>query len=275
MRASLLFCAALLLVATGAPALRAQSAAYVPVVVDGPALGIYGGVRSGAVSAAFAVDGSGVTRDNACGLYESGRSHGMLGGVFGELPLTPVVALYGGLEMSIQRAELAYECVDPAGTRMPDGSVATAITEFQVASAVDVVSLQIGATLRPLPLPIVFAITPSVSLSTRSTYDAREVIVTPSQASFVEGGQERSVGRGDFAAGDLSLALSGSVWYEAQIARSWSLVPRIGGRLALSDEVRDGGLRSSSLEATLGLLYRFPSSKSAPSPIEAGGVPSR
>jgi hypothetical protein len=265
--------AALGLCALAATSLRAQTEAVFEEPLPGIAIGAYAGIAGGSVDAGYAVDSRGLSDAAECGRYESGSAQGFVAGALGELPLSRIVGLYAGLQWTHRSVELAYPCVDPAGTRMPDGSVALATTEFRSTATYDLASLQLGVTFRPVTLPFVVALTPTLSMTSSTSYAAREVIVTPVEASFVSGGQERPIGSGDFGSGDLSASLNGALWYEARIAERLWLVPRIAGSLALSEEVSRGAIRASGFEATLGLLFRFPPPETTSTPIEAGQRP--
>jgi hypothetical protein len=262
-----------LLGAATSPSLRAQQAPLFEQPLDGPAIGVYAGIAGGSVDASYAVDSRGLSDATECGRYESGTSRGVLVGVQSELALSRLVGLYVGAQLAMLDAHSSYRCTDPAGTRMPDGRVATAITEFRSDASYSLATLQLGITLRPITLPFVVAFTPSLSLSSSARYSAREVIVTPAEASFVSGGQERAIGEGEFGSGDVSLAMAGSIWYEARVAERLWLVPRVGGSIALNNEIERAGLRSAAFQATLGLVYRFPAPTSTSNPIEAGQRP--
>jgi hypothetical protein len=255
--------------------MHAQTAPAFAPAVDGAALGVYAGIHRALVDAAYAVDSRGITTETECGRYESGTESGIVIGAVGELPLTHMLGVHASLELAMRDASMKYPCVDPAGTRMPDGSVETAITEFQSETSYSLLTLQLGATLRPLSLPFIVAIGPSLSLLTQADYAAREVIVTPTEASFVAGGQERRIGSGEFASGGVSVALAGAIWYEARLGGRWWLVPRIAGSIALTDEVAAAGIRATGLQATLGISYRFPPRVPEASPIEAGAEPAK
>jgi hypothetical protein len=254
----------------------ARAAAQSPIFerpLDGPAIGIHAGISGGAADASFAVDSKGLSDESGCGRYESGSTTGWLARLDAELSLTPMLGVSGGFELTRRDVASSYPCSEQSGIRMPDGSVAPALTEFRATTSYTLASAALGITLRPLSLPLVVGVTPSVSLCLDGSYAAREVIVSPAEASFVSGGQERSIGTGRFDSGDLSFSIGAALWYEAPISERLSIVPRIGGSIALVDEITAGGIRASNLQATLGLLYRFPPADLISTPIEAGQRP--
>jgi len=244
--------------------------------VEGLAIGVYGGIHRAEIEASYAVDSRGLTRLTDCGAYEDGSESGIVLGALAELPLTHVLGVTAGVELALRDASLAYPCVDPAGARMPDGSIAPARTEFQSETSYSLLTLRLGATLRPATVPFIIALGPAFSISSSADYTAREVIVSPGEATFVDGGgQERAIGSGAFGSGDVSVALGGAIWYEAPIGRHWSIVPRLAGSIALTDEIAAGGTRATGLQATLGITYRLPPRETVATPIDPGAEPAR
>lgn len=242
--------------------------------LDGPAIGVFGGIVRGDLDASFNVDRDGLVASGPCGEYSDGTTAGFVAGVFGEVAISHVMGIVASAGLVHRDAEMRYPCVDPAGTRMPDGSVAAAVTEFRADARYDVIALDLGIALRPFSFPLVGTVTPSLAYCASAEYSASERIVTPVEASFVDGGgQERAIGSGAFEAGDIAFGIAASVGYEARIARGLFLVPRVGAFVGLSDEIAAGAIRSSGLSATLGLFYRFASGREASSPIEAGSRP--
>ena len=237
------------------------------------ALGAYAGIVRGGLDAAFNITRAGVVHDGECGRYEHGAMSGFVAGIMGELPVASSIGLTASTEFAHRDAELSYPCIDPAGTRMPDGTVADATTEFRAVTSYDVIAIAAGATIRPFALPFVVGLTPTLSVCSGARYDARETIVTPTSASFVEGGQSRHVGTGHFETGDVSFAFKAALWYEARIARRWFIVPRVAGFVGLSDELAAGALRSSGLDFTLGIVYHFTPGTNPSTPIEPGTPP--
>lgn len=259
-----------------AGSLAAQEPASAPLYelpLDGPAIGIYGGIHRGTIDASFAVDSRGLTRETDCGAYENGSTDGFLFGLHGELPMTQILGVQAAAELAVRDASMRYPCIDPAGTRMPDGSVVPATTEFISDAGYRLLSLEVAATFRPLSFPFLASIGPRLALLTHAEYSAREVIVTPTEASFLDGGQERRIGAGDFGTGDISIAIHGSVWYELALGGRWWLVPRIAGSLSLTDEITAGAIRSAGLDATLGITYRLPPRTTEATPIDPGAAP--
>ncbi|MBC8145832.1 MAG: hypothetical protein H7X80_09605, partial [bacterium] len=114
----------------GASNVHAQEPIFSPTL-EGLAIGAYGGIVAGKIDAEFNVNRAGLSDETSCGRYENGSLGGFVAGVTTELPLTMTFGFVGGVEFVRRDAQLTYACVDPSGTRLPDGSIAIATTEFR------------------------------------------------------------------------------------------------------------------------------------------------
>jgi outer membrane protein OmpA-like peptidoglycan-associated protein len=265
--------AALLL--SGRPMLVAQQNMPADSSLESFSLGIYGGYGRDFFRSAFAVASNGAITDASdCGRFERGTGGSPIFGVTASMPIDGPFGGRLGIEYQRHAGTLTFPCVDPASIRMPDGSVVPALTDHIVDIDYGTITARLTLDYSPFPAPLRFGIGPALSAVLRGHYDAREDIVTPTNAEFLEGGQSRPYGSNSFPGGmDISLGITGSAAYIAKVSDRLSLVPEISGLLKLTDDIPSAHLRAHTLAATLGLLYRF-DHEPAPQAIAAVPPPS-
>jgi outer membrane protein OmpA-like peptidoglycan-associated protein len=234
--------------------LHAQRA---PVPTPRPiSIGGYAGFEVSNLVSAFAVDSSGFIEEGECGRFEQGTGSGIvIGGSFAFIPFEGYrIAVQPELHLST--ATLDYPCVDPARTRLPDGSLATAETLFKTDLSMRSIALRLLLLSTPFHLPLDFSVGPVLSLSLGGSYESWEEIASPREAEFVSGGQVRAISKGDLpTASGPSLAIGGGISYRAPIGRSLDLVPELGYMIDLGRHHAPLDLGIRSIRATLGIVY--------------------
>lgn len=206
-----------------------------------------------------------------CGIFETGDGSGLaLGGIF-EYHFSPLLAGALRLEYSDRSGELLYNCVDPADTRLPDGSLVTATTEHIADISLGTLGFFPGVQLRPFDMPLTISPGAAILLGLGGDYSLREEIVTPTTAEFVSGGQVREYGSGSLADGTpLSFGLFGAIGYELKAGENWMLRPEISAVIPFTDDLATGGIRSTNIRFTLGLTRLFrtePGPPAEPTPV--------
>lgn len=249
-----------LLLSIGGSSLTAQSLPSADASKEIVTVGVFGGIAWNFMRAAFSVDTDGEITDRSdCGRFERGNGMSPLLGVVADLPVNSLLRIGFDYDVSRRTSQMQFACVDPATTRLPDGTVVPAITEH----VADVSITSLVATPRIIftpfqSLPLLASIGPSLSFNLSSSYQAREEIRTPANAEFVSGGQVREYGSGAFVeGGSVGLGLSVSISARLPMGGNWLLEPRVGALFALGDDYASVGLRSDRYIATLGVLRRF------------------
>jgi len=234
-------------------------------------LAVHGGYSLLSHDAAFAVDGSGnLVSSTGCGSFTSGRGNGWIARVSLGLPLTEDLRFVLAPAFEHHAGTLRYSCVDPAQTRLPDGTLVPALTEFVADIGYDELSVGTSLEYRPRIIPIRLTVGPSVSFAFDSRYDVREEIVSPSSAEFVSGGQRRQFGRGSFSDVESpAFALEGGLSYTAPIGRNLALTPELRYRYRFTDEVSWAHLKTHALFGMLGIEYTFRSAPPPPASVVA------
>ena len=193
-----------------------------------------------------------------CGIFESGDGNGLaLGGII-EYHFSPTLAGALRLEYSDRSGTLNYSCVDPADTRLPDGSLVTATTEHLADISLGTLGIVPGVQIRPFDFPLTFFPGPAFLLGLGGEYTLWEEIVAPQTAEFVSGGQVREYGTGTLAEGtSVSFGLYGALGYELKAGENWMLRPELSAIIPFSDDLATGGIRATSIRFTLGLSRLF------------------
>jgi outer membrane protein OmpA-like peptidoglycan-associated protein len=223
---------------------------------------VYGGYGIASISGSFAIDGAGLfTPSTICGKFETGSGNDLLIGAIAELPLGNHWRIGLRPEFIQHSGTMRFRCVDPANTRLPNGTVTVALTDFVADVTGSAVSLRLDAAWSPLEVPIEWFAGPAVSLPLSLQYRVWEEIVSPSSAEFVSGGQTREFGQGDFPGASVAVSLLGGMRYRAPISRRLSLLPEVSYRQALTAEAPDMALKFSAVQGTLGLVYRIDGSQ--------------
>ncbi|HVZ41007.1 MAG TPA: OmpA family protein [Candidatus Kapabacteria bacterium] len=240
-------------------------------------VGAYGGYAFNILRSAFAVDKTGqVVGSDDCGRFERGTGTAPLFGVAAELPLDG--RFRAGLRAEYQQrgGTLRFGCVDPATTRLPDGSVVVALTDHVADVRFATLTTKLLLGYRPGNFPLQVDAGPAVAFVLPSpAYNAWEEIVAPSSAEFVTGGQVRPYGNGPFNNGvHVAAGIAADLSWRAPIGQRLSLVPEVGGMLSLTNDVPEAALRSHDIHASLGLFYRFDRSpEPVPVPIAVAEPP--
>jgi outer membrane protein OmpA-like peptidoglycan-associated protein len=220
-------------------------------------IGVYAGYGLNDLHAAFSVDTLGMpTSSSECGRFESGSGNGIVIGAIVEFPLSQKLRLSLLPEYADRSGTMRFPCVDPAMTRLPNGTVVPALTDHIVSITSRSLATRITADFQPLPIPLQFSAGPFVSLPLSIGYRAWEEIVEPRSAEFVSGGQVREYGSGNFDTG-IQFGVAGAARYRARIGDRLTLLPEISYLLPLNDEAAATGLRTGALRGILGLVYRF------------------
>lgn len=254
----------------GGIAAAAQPAPSTPLSTHAErfSVGAYGGWCANIFDGAFSVERNGTISDASdCGRFEKGSGSSPVFGVTVEGPLSSKLR-WGVLgEYHRRTGTLSFPCVDPASTRLPNGTVVSALTDHIADVDYTAIAARLVLGYQPLPIPLQISAGPAISLITPGTYDAREEIVTPSNAEFISGGQVLPYGSASFASGmQVSFGLSAALSYRAKIAEQLSLVPEVSGLLALTNDIPEAKLRSHHLQGTIGILYRFDREETRPDP---------
>jgi outer membrane protein OmpA-like peptidoglycan-associated protein len=241
-------------------------------------IGAYGGYGIATISGSFAIDGNGLfTPSTTCGKFETGSGNDLMFGAIAEMPLGNHWRIGLRPEFIQHTGTMRFRCVDPANTRLPNGTVTVALTDFVADITGSAVSIRLDAGWSPLKIPIEWFAGPVVSLPLSIRYRVWEEIVSPSSAEFVSGGQTREFGEGDFPGTSVAVSLLGGMRYRAPISRKLTLLPEVSYRQALMAEAPDMALKFSAVQGTLGLVYRFDESESTlpppPPPVVATRQP--
>jgi len=231
-------------------------------------VGAYGGWCVNLFDGAFSVERNGaISEASDCGRFEKGSGSSPVFGVMVEGPLSDRLRWGVMAEYHRRNGTLSFPCVDPASTRLPNGTVVSALTDHIADVDYTAIATRLLLGYQPLPIPLQISVGPVLSLVAPGDYDAREEIVTPSNAEFLSGGQVLPYGSASFATGmHLSFGLSAGLSYRAKIAEQLSLMPEVSGLLALSDDIPEARLRSNHLQGTIGILYRFDREETSPDP---------
>jgi outer membrane protein OmpA-like peptidoglycan-associated protein len=221
-------------------------------------IGAYGGYGITSISGSFAIDGAGLfTSSTTCGKFETGSGSDLLIGAIAELPFGNHWRIGLRPELIRHSGTMRFRCVDPANTRLLDGTVAVALTDFVADVTGSAVSLRLDAAWSPLDVPVEWFAGPVATLPLSLRYRIWEEIVSPSSAEFVSGGQTREFGQGDFPGTSVAFSLLGGIRYRAPISSRLTLLPEISYRQALTAEAPDMALKFSAFQGTLGLVYRI------------------
>jgi outer membrane protein OmpA-like peptidoglycan-associated protein len=236
-------------------------------------IGAYGGWCANIFNAAFAVDrGAAITEAGDCGRFENGSGSAPVFGVTVEGPVARGLRWGVLAEYHSRAGSFTFPCVDPATTRLPNGTVVPALTDHIADVDYNAVVTRLVLGYQPFSFPLRISAGPALSLVMPGTYSAREQIVTPTNAEFLSGGQVLPYGTADFNAGTrFSVGLSAGISYRAKIAEGLALVPEVSGLLALSDDLSEAKLRANHVQGTLGVLYRLDRGEEAiePPPVIA------
>jgi outer membrane protein OmpA-like peptidoglycan-associated protein len=215
-------------------------------------VGVYGGYGLNLLSGEFAHNGG-----TECGIFEDGDGTGLLFGAIFELPLSENFRLSISPEFQDRSGTMSFPCVDPARIRLPDGTIVDALTEHKAEITNRVLSTRVQLAARLFGLPLYATAGPYLSMSFDAAFHATEEVVEPRNAEFISGGQVRDNGAGDFSGNGLSFGLAGGVRYYAPIGQRLELMPELSVSLPLDDEISDGKIRTTSIRASLGIVYRF------------------
>lgn len=204
-----------------------------------------------------------------CGSFEGGDGLGVaFGGLF-EYRFAPL--LFGSLrvEYSNRSGAMRYRCVDPADTRLPDGSLVTALTDHVGDISIGTLGFYPGVRLQPFDFPLLFSPGVAILLGLGGDYTLTEEIVTPQTAEFVSGGQTREYGNGTLAedGNRLAFGLYGAVGYQLKAGTDWQLRPEVSLVLPLSDDFALGEIRSTGVRFTLGITRTFRKEEPAIMPV--------
>src|SRR5512133_4097404 len=230
-------------------------------------LDAYVGYGFGALVGSFGVaQGGAITSGGACGAFENGSRSEVVLGLGAERTIGGARILLLG-DARWMRGDMRYPCVDPAETRMPDGTLADASTEFVAHVALSSATLRLLYGVRPFDVPVTLAAGPYTTLRYGATYDSHEEIAAPRAAYFESTGtQLRSIGSGSFDGPTFAGGIAASLRFEATAGPRLSLVPELDLRYGILDEVPQASLARHSVIMSLGLQLAVPATAE---PVEA------
>ena len=193
---------------------------------------------------------------NECGSFLDGTGSGVyLQGliVYRILPSLKAEISLGYTDRS---GSIKFRCVDPAGIRMPDGSVTDALTDHVL--TLDLTSFQASAMLwgKPFRLPLRFGVGGGLTTNTMHSFRLHEEVVAPGNAEFVSGGQVREYSVGELPV-SISSAMKFGLSYDLRAGSTLLLRPVVSVDVPVMDEITNGRLRVTSFQFGLRFLKEF------------------
>jgi hypothetical protein len=134
------------------------------------------------------------------------------------------------------------------------GNTTDIVVEY--GSQIDRIELRVEPNARfHVARPIVLSTGAVVALPLRVTYDQRERLIAPAQATYRDGATERTLASGSLEDRSAWLGLTASVGVDIEVAGAVLLRPELGGVLALGSPV--AGLEWRPHELRLGVALLF------------------
>ncbi|MCC7439547.1 MAG: hypothetical protein IT211_13750 [Armatimonadetes bacterium] len=208
-------------------------------------------------------NGGGITSATACGAYQRGRGRALEIGVGYARELGSRVGLRGLLTLRQGSHQQSFNCTDPAQILTPTGTT-QATTRFVNSIDLSTISFSLLADYQPFPFPLRIGIGPTVGLTIKQEYFAQEEVVTPANAEFVEGGQQRTIGAGKGEGNHISIAADADVAYPIIAGRALRILPSVAFRHYVRSPIAWAPFDWSSISLRLGLEYQL---WAAPAPV--------
>lgn len=226
-------------------------------------LGASAGIARTLLNASFGVDS---LDGGACGLFETGSGSGLLAGLLVELPLNDRLRLSLAPLYADRSGQMRFPCVDPANTRLPDGSVVPARTDFVADVRHTTLTARLSLNYRPIDLPLYIGAGLDAGVSTRWEVRRSEEIVSPSQASFLSGGgQVRNLANLPGRASSPVAGLLGHVQYRLPAGTDLEIIPELEFAYHLNNLNSVSSLQAHQLRGLISILYRV-NTRPAPRP---------
>lgn len=212
------------------------------------------------------IAGGRITTSTACGAYGLGNGTSLELGVGYARDFNEQFGLRGLLSFRQSSFQQRFNCTDPAQIVTPTGTT-QAITRFVNTIDLSTISLSLFTDFQPFSFPLRLSAGPALGMTIKEEYSAREEVVTPTNAEFLEGGQSRAIGSGSGNGNQISVAADAEVAYPIIAGESLRLLPSVAFRHYLSSPISWASFDWNSISLRLGLEYQLWKRPAQPSAI--------
>lgn len=208
-------------------------------------------------SSNYAIASGGAVVDaTACGAYQRGEGTSIEAGVGYAKDFGAKFGLRGVLGFRKGNFQQSFNCTDPAQILTPNGT-STAITRFVNTIDLSTIWLTALADVQPFPFPLRVGVGPGVAVAIGQEYSAREEVVTPANAEFLEGGQSRSIGAGSGDGNRIAIAADAEISLPIIAGTSLRLLPSVAVRRYLTSPISWTPFSWTSISLRIGAEYQF------------------
>lgn len=201
--------------------------------------------------------------------YGGGASFGYSAGLTASILPSGIPGLpkFGGMvTIGVRSHSGSFEAEEQIGQMlMPGDNLAPVISRYEIDASYMSVFVDPTLILRPSTSGLLLLGGPTLAFPINATYEQREVLAEPGDATFIDGSRERSVGSGDIESpGSVLLGLQLGVAWEVQLSPLVSIRPTLIGSLGLSNNAQEVDWKSHAVRLGVSLLFAPGISDSSP-----------
>jgi len=215
-----------------------------------------------------------------CGTFESTNTLGWTAGNMAWLKLTPDVAASARLQY--WNGDGDFTSANPVQplVALPDGTTVPLVTEYDLATALDYLTLDLLAQWYPIN-NFYFGIGPQIGLAMRTAFEQSERIVQPAFMEFVNGGTERTIYAADFTnsttSANIRVAAVAAIGGDFHVTDRFVVSPEVSYAYAFTNVLSGSSWNVNAVRAGVHLSYAFgipdPIVEPAPTTAPSAAIP--
>ena len=212
-----------------------------------------------------------------CGTFESTNTLGWTAGNMVWYKLTPDVAASARLQY--WNGDGDFTSTNPVQplVALPDGTTVPLVTEYDLATALDYLTLDLLAQWYPIKNFYV-GIGPQIGLAMRTAFEQSERIVQPAFMEFVNGGTERTIYAADFTnsttSANIRIAAVAAIGADVYVSDRFVISPEVSYAYAFTNVLSGSSWNVNAIRGGVHVAYAFgipdaivePAPTTAPSP---------
>jgi hypothetical protein len=175
--------------------------------------------------------------------------------------------LGASLQLLYSSSSSTFETDERIGRSIsPQGELSEVVSTYSIATNLTRIQIDPSVVYKVSDdVPLTIGLGPRLGLLAAATYDQKEEIGSPSDATYADGRAERNVRSGDIGETNGLLMGAGlSVGYDLTISPTIALRPELSAALGLNGPVADVDWKQHSLRLGVSLLFRATGRASTP-----------
>ena len=162
---------------------------------------------------------------------------------------------------------------------LPDGSLVTMVSEYELKTTLDVITLDLLATYQLFPRFFI-GLGPHIGYTSRAAFEQFETIIEPSGITFADGSTSRLILAAPFEQSgavstttELRLGVTLNLGYDIAVSKRVDVTPEIGGTYAFTDVLSSFPWQVNMVRAGVRVSYLFGDDDAPPPPPPPAEAP--